>query len=213
LIRIIEAKDQYTSTHSERVTEIAVLFGEKLKLEKSRLRDLRLAGLLHDVGKVAVPVGSLTKPASLTDSEYSEVRMHAIYSAQIVEGIENAATIADVVRYHHERWDGKGYPEGLKGEDIPELSRILSIADAFDSMFGGRAYKSALAIDEVIEELQANSGTQFAPEPTAAFIRALREDETFRRQIFSLYKDDVEESTHEGAKEDSEDFVANGTLS
>lgn len=188
LVRIIEVKDDYTHSHSERVTEVAVLLAKKLSFDRGKMRILRLAGLLHDVGKVAAPAELLKKPENLTESEYKQLRRHASYSARVVEGIQNAEPVARIVRHHHERWDGTGYPDELSGEDIPLASRILSVADAFDSIFGGRPYKSAASLDEVVEEIRNNCGSQFDPQIALGFVHALREDKAFRSNIFEVYQ-------------------------
>jgi len=187
LVSIIELKDQYTRTHSERVTEVAMCLGELLGLSASQLRDLRLSGLLHDLGKVGTPADVLKKPRKLTDSEYESVKLHPAYSARIVASIEGGESILAAVRHHHERWDGAGYPDGLAGEGIPLLARILAIADAFDSMFGGRPYRGPLAEEEVLAEIERCAGTQFDPHCASEFVKAFRSEPRFRAKIRAAY--------------------------
>jgi len=187
LVGIIEIKDQYTRTHSERVTEVAMRLGELVGLEPSDLRDLRLAGLLHDVGKVGTPADLLKKPSKLTESEYESFKLHPTYSARIIASIEGAGVIAAAVRHHHERWDGTGYPDGLAGEAIPLLARILAVADAFDSMFGGRAYKPPMEESQIVAEFRRTSGTQFDPSLAGAFVRAFTVQPRFRDSIRICY--------------------------
>ena len=187
LVRILEVKDGYTRTHSERVTELAVAIGGVVGLGEAEMRDLRLAGLLHDIGKVAIPMEILTKPSRLTDSEYVQIKMHVTYSSQIVAGIEHAEPIGAILRCHHERWDGRGYPDGLAGEDIPLLGRILAVADSFDSMYGGRSYKDAMSDTDVLAELADKAGTQFDPDLAKQFNEAYGNDVSFRQSVERLY--------------------------
>jgi len=151
------------------------------------MRDLRLAGLMHDVGKIGVKSDVLSKPSGLTHSEYENMKQHAAAGARIIGSVKNADKIASAVKYHHEQWDGKGYPDGLAGEAIPLLARILAIADAFDSMYAGRPYKNQLARTEVLSELEAGKGGQFDPRLCTAFIRAFSSDAAFQRKIRAVY--------------------------
>lgn len=201
LVRIIEAKDRYTRSHSERVTGVAQQLAIAISLPEAQIRDLSLAGLLHDVGKVATPIEILNKPGKLTESEFTHVKLHATHSAQIVSGIENAEGIVPAVRHHHEKWDGTGYPDGLAGEDIPLLARILAVADAFDSMFGGRTYKDPMGEDDVLAEIELNSGTQFDPHLATEFVNAYRSDTRFKTRVTKLYAEDV------ASKQDSRETV------
>jgi len=188
MVKTVETKDEYTRSHSERVTDVAMHLGVLCGLGREELRVLRLAGLLHDIGKVAVDARILKKPTTLTDSEFRDIRLHPVNSANIVATIDNADRIVRAVRHHHERWDGAGYPDGLAGDAIPLKARILSIADAFDSMVAGRCYREAMPIDKIIEEFQNGRGTQFAPELVDKFVEALRTDSDFRRKIKIIYR-------------------------
>ncbi len=187
LVKIIETKDRYTHTHSERVTEVALRLGELAGLDAVQMRDLRLSGLLHDVGKVGTPADVLKKPRRLTESEYENVKLHPSYSARIVASIKGAEVIAKAVEHHHEKWDGSGYPHGLAGEDIPLLARILSLADAFDSMFGGRSYRGPCGEEHVLAEIAGNSGTQFDPRLAGEFVEAFSSAPGFRDSICRAY--------------------------
>jgi len=187
LVGIIEIKDQYTRTHSERVTEVALCLGRLLGLKGGELRDLRLCGLLHDLGKVGTPADVLKKPRRLTDSEYEIVKLHPSHSAKIVASIEGAQSIVAGVRHHHEKWDGTGYPDGLAGEDIPLMARILALADAFDSMFAGRPYRDPLPEEEVLAEIERHGGTQFDPRCASQFVQAFRNDPRFRSNVCRAY--------------------------
>jgi len=196
LINLLEVKDEYTYSHSERVTAVALRIGELLELDKWRMRDLELAGLLHDVGKLAVRVDILQKPSSLTDSEYELVKQHPATGAAILQTVENAERIAAAVRHHHEWWDGSGYPDGVAGEDIPQLARILALADAFDSMAAGRPYRAVMPESEIVAELSRGSGTQFDPELAGLFVAALQSDPDFRRRIEPIYARRGQEPSH-----------------
>jgi putative nucleotidyltransferase with HDIG domain len=187
LVNIIESNDEYTRSHSERVTEVALRMGKLLGLDPPLMRDLRLAGLLHDVGKIAVPGEVLRKSTSLTTSEYSSIREHAEHGAQVVASIENAEQTAAAVRHHHERWDGSGYPDGLAGENIPLLARILCIADAYDSMFAGRTYRKRMPLEGVLAEIKQNGGTQFDPNIVKTFADALDKDGSFAGKLTGAY--------------------------
>jgi putative nucleotidyltransferase with HDIG domain len=188
IIGLVEVKDQYTYGHSERVTAVALRTSELLPGRNLDMRDIEIAGLLHDVGKLAVRLDILRKPDSLTDSEYEAVKQHPVTGAAILNHVDNAETIAAGIRHHHEWWNGAGYPDELAGEDIPLLARILTIADSFDSMASERPYKKVLPRDEIMAELAKGSGTQFDPTIVKLFADALRTDEAFRSRINAIYR-------------------------
>jgi len=174
LTAVIDAKDPYTAGHSERVARISSLIGEKMGLAQSTLGDLYLAGLLHDIGKIGIPDAVLMKPGKLTPEEYEEVKQHPVIGDRIVASIKPFDRLRSAVRSHHERHDGKGYPDGLAGNAIPVLARVISMADAVDAMMSPRRYRPALSplsIDAVIER---ETGKQFCPHVVAAFL-AIRE--------------------------------------
>ena len=161
----MEAKDLYTFGHSERVSQYAVALAKHLPEYKheQKLKHLRLSGLLHDIGKINMPEHILTKPTSLTDKEYEIIKTHTSLGAQMVEKVEGLKGLKNGVLYHHERWDGKGYPTGSKGHSIPLEARILAIADAFDAMTSTRAYRQELPVEEAFRRLDDGIGTQFDP--------------------------------------------------
>jgi len=133
----------------------------------------------YDIGKIGIPEDILNKPGLLTEEEYRIVQRHPVISAEILERFEHLRELAHIVRYHHERWDGKGYPEGLSGEEIPIESRILAVADAFDAMTSDRPYRKALKLEKAIEEIRKNKGKQFDPDIVEVFIDViLRKDMT-----------------------------------
>jgi len=173
LSEAIDAKSPWTRRHSERVTEYALIIGKAMGMDERELEDLRIAGLLHDIGKIGIYDALLEKPGRLTDEEFEVVKAHPEESARLLSSIRQLRHIIPWIRHHHERWDGKGYPEGLKGEDIPIHSRILAVADTFDSMTADRPYRRTPGREKAIEELKRCSGTQFDPKVVEVFVREL----------------------------------------
>lgn len=169
----VEAKDTYTRGHSDRVSAYSVLLGEKLGLSEKELNDLKIGGLFHDIGKIGVPDSILLKDSKLTDDEYSEIKNHPAIGAHILSNATIFSDIIPIVKHHHERFDGFGYPGKLKGEEIPYLARITAVADAFDAMTSKRTYRNSLSLDVVKAELEKCKGTQFDPECANAFLDIL----------------------------------------
>jgi putative nucleotidyltransferase with HDIG domain len=167
----VDEKDSYTARHSLGVTNWAHLIGVAAGLTPVEQATLERAGLLHDIGKIGVPESVLLKPDRLTEEEFAQIRQHPEAGARILETIPFLDDIVNVVRYHHERWDGRGYPEGLAGEQIPYLARVLAVADAYDAMTTDRPYREAISADEARRELLACSGSQFDPDVVALFVR------------------------------------------
>ncbi len=188
LISLVEIKDKYTYGHSERVTALCLRIAELCGLERSQIRDLELAGLLHDVGKLAIRLDVLQKPASLTDSEYQAIQQHPVTGAAILANVDNAEHIASAIRHHHERWNGRGYPDGLAGEDIPLLARILTLGDTFDAMASNRPYQDMLPREEIVTEIESESGEQFDAHLVDLLVTALREDEAFINRVNVIYR-------------------------
>jgi diguanylate cyclase (GGDEF)-like protein/putative nucleotidyltransferase with HDIG domain len=168
----VDAKDSYTRSHCQTVSQLCVLIATELGLGPERLARLRLAGLLHDVGKIGIPDSILKKPAALTDVEYDQMKTHSVLGAAILEAAE-MPTEADWVRHHHERLDGAGYPDGLAGAEIPLESRIILVADAFEAMTSDRPYRMAPGQSYAVDELRRHAGTQFDPEIVEALVRRL----------------------------------------
>ena len=169
----VEAKDTYTRGHSDRVSAYSYLIGKYLNLSEEDLKRLKLGGLFHDIGKIGVPDSILLKTERLTDDEYSEIKNHPSIGAHILSNASMFQDIIPIVKHHHERYDGKGYPGQLQGENIPYLARITAIADTFDAMTSKRAYRDPLPIEVVKEEFQKNSGTQFDPQIVPVFLDIL----------------------------------------
>ncbi|MCG3179239.1 MAG: Cyclic di-GMP phosphodiesterase response regulator RpfG [Phycisphaerae bacterium] len=163
LVLAVEAKDPYTRRHSEQVAHYAVNLARALNLTPSAVEQIRVAALLHDVGKIAVPDHVLTKPSRLTDQEFGFIRNHPVVGAQILGSITFLRDEAVIVRHHHERWDGGGYPDGLTGEETPFAARIICVADCMDAMLMARVYKSGYSAPQMLGELAAGAGSQFDP--------------------------------------------------
>jgi putative two-component system response regulator len=164
LVAAIEAKDRYTAGHSRKVAELAVRFAEVMGLAETDIFAVRLAGMMHDVGKIGIPEHILMKPTKLSTAEWEIMRQHPIIGADIVGQIADLRYVAKVVRAHHERWDGSGYPDGLKEDTIPFLSRIMYICDAYDALRADRAYRSGLSIEQTLTIIHSLAGTHFEAE-------------------------------------------------
>ncbi len=169
----VEAKDTYTRGHSDRVSEYSVLIGEELGLSEDELKTLRIGGLFHDIGKIGIPDSILQKESKLTDDEYSQIKNHPSIGAHILQDATIFKDIIPIVKYHHEKYDGTGYPCRLKGEDIPYMARIAAVADTFDAMTSKRSYRDALSLDYVKSEFERCSGTQFDPNIAKVFLDIL----------------------------------------
>jgi diguanylate cyclase (GGDEF)-like protein len=175
LIEPLESRDPYIGDHLRAVSRIALRIGLKLSLPSDQLDALTLAALLHDVGKIGVPDRILQKPGRLTDEEYRIIKRHPVLGARMLASVRELAPAAAAVRHHHERFDGRGYPEGLQGEDIPLAARIISVVDAFDSMVRGRPYGYGISRKAALEEIEDNSGTQFDPRVVKALLEVVWE--------------------------------------
>lgn len=172
----VEAKDTYTRGHSDRVSAYSVLIGEKLGLSSEDINTLKVGGLFHDIGKIGVPDSILLKNAKLTDEEYSEIKNHPAIGAHILSNATIFKDVIPVVKHHHERYDGNGYPGKLKGEEIPFLARISAVADAFDAMTSRRTYRDSMDLDFVKTEIERCKGTQFDPACADAFLDILNNE-------------------------------------
>ncbi len=169
LSKVIDAKDPYTRGHSARVAKLAVALARQMKWAEDRVNLFQYVAMIHDVGKVAIPEAILKKPGKLTPTELQEMEQHAPIGSDVIKNITFFQDGAAIIRHHHERWDGTGYPSGLKGESIPLGSRILAIADSFDAMISDRPYRKALPPLEALEEIRSGAGSQFDPKVVKAF--------------------------------------------
>jgi putative nucleotidyltransferase with HDIG domain len=174
LSETISAKSQWTRGHLDRVSNFAVNIGKEMGLNEKDVKNLELASLLHDIGKIGTYEAILNKPEKLTEDEFNLIKLHAGKGAEMLSTIKQLKEIVPSIKYHHERYDGKGYPDGLKGEEIPILSRILCVADAVDSMLADRPYRKGMAMREIVAELRKGSGTQFDPLVITAFLKTLK---------------------------------------
>ena len=172
----IENLDPYTRSHSERVSEYVVLLGKKVGLSNEDLEKLKIGALCHDIGKNKISESILQKETKLTDNEFSEIKKHVYFGANIIEESSIMKDIVPIVKFHHEKYDGTGYPNNLAGDNIPYLARITTIADCFDAMTTKRAYKDSMSIENAIAEFQKYKGSQFDPELTNAFLDILEND-------------------------------------
>jgi HD-GYP domain-containing protein (c-di-GMP phosphodiesterase class II) len=169
LVTSIHLRDHYTKEHSMNVSRLAVRIAEALHCSDNEIKSLELASMLHDIGKIAIPDNILLKKGRLTDEEYTVIKGHPIIGEDILKPVALMDTERTIIRHHHERWDGGGYPDGLSKEEIPFLSRILSVADSFDAMTSDRPYRTALSTDAAIDELQRNSHSQFDGDVVGTF--------------------------------------------
>lgn len=169
LAKAIDVKDKYTFDHSEKIAKYAMAIADHFRLSESDKQDLYAAALLHDIGKIGVRDSVLFKPGKLTADEYEEIKKHSILGVKILEPLEGMKGVARLVLYHQEKYDGSGYPQGLKGEEIPLGSRILSVVDAFHAMTSDRVYRKAMSVDWAKEELERYKGIQFDPKVVEAF--------------------------------------------
>jgi HD-GYP domain-containing protein (c-di-GMP phosphodiesterase class II) len=170
LANIIEEKDLYTGGHCERVMIYSMMIGEALKIGEQEKSDLQFGSILHDIGKIGVPEYILHKKERLTQEEYEKIKEHPEIGYQLLSNLDFLDSSRRIIYEHHERVDGKGYPRGLKGDDIHFLAKIVCVADAFDAMTSNRAYRAVMSVDDALKELVANKGTQFDAEIVDAFI-------------------------------------------
>lgn len=182
LVKAIEAKDKYTKGHSQRVASLAMLIGKLMNFPSDRMRRLEMAAVLHDVGKIGLPETILNKVGPLTETEYETIKVHVSKGFEIVSEIQNMREISEIIRYHHEKWDGTGYPDKLLMKEIPLESRIISVVDTYDAITSDRPYRKGLGHDYAIDEIRKNIGIQFDPFIAELFITIEKE------KIFKITK-------------------------
>lgn len=175
IVNIIDAKDEYTKGHSQRVSEYSAAIARELGYSEEEIANVRYVALMHDIGKIGIPDAILKKPDRLDAEEFATMKQHVTIGAGILHENHMINDLEIGARYHHEKFDGSGYAEGLKGENIPEIARIIGLADTYDAMTTNRVYRKRLTDQEVITELRENSGTQFDPKLVELFLRLLEE--------------------------------------
>ncbi|MBR6627226.1 MAG: response regulator [Lachnospiraceae bacterium] len=188
LTEAVDAKDRYTSGHSKRVAKYARMIAERMGKSKEEQDDIFRAGLLHDVGKIRIPAEIINKPGKLTDEEYNTIKLHPVAGYHILRGISDNDFIAVAAKYHHERYDGTGYPNGLFGSNIPEVARILGVADSYDAMTSNRSYRKVLPQDVVRSEIQNGIGSQFDPEVARIMLNMIDEDKDYTLKQYDVMK-------------------------
>ncbi|MBQ4069561.1 MAG: HD-GYP domain-containing protein [Lachnospiraceae bacterium] len=180
LANTIDAKDSYTNGHSTRVAEYSVMIAKRMGYIGEKLEHLYYAAVLHDIGKIGVPREIINKPSRLTDEEYAMIKSHPVTGSNILKEVTEIPDISIGAKYHHERYDGKGYPDGLSGTDIPEIARIIGVADAYDAMTSKRSYRDTLEQEVVRKEIINGKGTQFDPEIAEVMLELIDEDMEYR---------------------------------
>ena len=186
ILKALDQKDHYTFGHSMRVTYFALAVGKELNLTPEKEYELELSALFHDIGKIGIPDRVLNKPARLDDEEFLIMKQHPVKSAEILSGFAGFENVAKAAKHHHERFDGRGYPDGLKGDEIPTFSRIILIADTFDAMTSTRPYRKGLPYQVAFEELTQFSGSQFDPELVKLFIKAMEREDSKQESSFYI---------------------------
>ncbi|MBA9007480.1 HD superfamily phosphohydrolase YqeK [Actinomadura cellulosilytica] len=197
LCQAVETKDYYTRGHSERVSRGSVMIAQEIGMRPDRVEAIRYAGMLHDVGKLGVPTKVLQKDGPLTEEEFAAIQLHPMRGLEIVREIGFLDEALAGIMHHHERMNGRGYPMGLAGDEIPEFARVISVADAFDSMTSNRSYRAARSKEEAIEELRRGAGDHFDPVMVEAFLRALERHGWEPPEPVVPPEDDVVETTQQ----------------
>lgn len=185
LLELLEIHDFYTRGHSQNVATLTREIAKEMKLSEKGVRNAYWAGLIHDIGKTLIPDSILNKKSDLSAEEFENIQKHPLWGYQILKNSQELKELARYVLYHHERWDGKGYPEGLKKDKIPLISQIISVADGWDAMRSKRAYRDALSYNIAIKEIEENSGRQFSPVAAKALLNVLRVNKSFEHKYYS----------------------------
>ena len=192
----LDAKDEYTHGHSMRVTLYSIILAKTIQVAENQLEMIEISGLLHDIGKIAIPQAILCKAGKLSDEEFMIMKTHPVNSEKLISSIKKLENIAPGIKHHHERWDGRGYPDNLAGENIPFSARIIAIADTYDAMTSTRSYRKALSHEIAIDEIKKCAGSQFDPELAQKFveiediIKAAKDNpDEYYLKYSSLYKE------------------------
>ena len=190
IAKAVDAKDERTSQHSQRVSQYSVMIAKELGFDDHECENLRRAALMHDIGKIGIPDNILNKPARLTDEEYAVMKSHVTRGSEILKDFTLIKDVVAGARYHHERYDGRGYPDGLKGEEIPQYGRIIGVADAFDAMTANRVYRKQMDFDYVLNEMKKGRGTQFDPQVVDIMLRLIDEGKIDLNALYPVKTDE-----------------------
>jgi PAS domain S-box-containing protein len=182
IIKIMEMYDLYTKGHSENVARLASAIAKEMNLSKQTIKNTYWAGLVHDIGKLLIPLNILNKQEKLTEQEFELIKKHPVWGSKALNSSKILKPIAKYLLYHHERWDGKGYPEGLRANEIPLISQILGVADAWDAMLSKRSYRSSLSFEQALDQIKTNKGSQFSPQVVDSFIKIIKNDKIEKLQ-------------------------------
>jgi HD-GYP domain-containing protein (c-di-GMP phosphodiesterase class II) len=183
MVKILESKDEYTRHHSHEVAKMSRMLGRRKGLSEEELDRLMVAAVFHDFGKIGIPEEVLNKPNYLTDEEFSIMKQHPVIARDILSALDFFSDLLPAITHHHERWDGRGYPDGLRGEEIPLWGRIIAIADAFNTMASVRTYKDPMTPDGIVKQLKSGRGSQFDPELVEILLVILEEEKTQKRAL------------------------------
>ena len=186
ILKALDCKDHYTFGHSMRVAYFSLVTGREMGLKEEEMKELELSAMFHDIGKIGTPDQVLNKPSRLTEEEFAVMKQHPELTYEILSEYSIFETVAKNARHHHERFDGRGYPAGLKGEDIPLYARIILIADTFDAMTSTRVYRKGLSYDVAFEELRQFTGSQFDPKCVEAFVQGMAKEELKGEEEFLI---------------------------
>ena len=201
IAKAVDAKDERTSQHSQRVAQYSVMIAEKLGFSSHDLESLRRTALMHDIGKIGIPDAILNKPARLTDEEYAIMKSHTIQGAKILSDFTLLDHVIEGAEFHHERYDGRGYPKGLQGEEIPLYARIIGVADAFDAMTANRVYRKQMDFGYVLGELEKGRGSQFDPAFVDILLKLIRDGVIDLNKLYGVHTDEAEEQKEEAKPE------------
>jgi putative nucleotidyltransferase with HDIG domain len=171
----VDAKDHYTYGHSQRVTEYVISMAEEMRLDPEMKKVAEAAAVIHDIGKIGIREEILLKPGRLTDDEFTEIKKHPVTGSDMVKPIEFLSALAPLIYYHHQHYNGGGYPDKITGEDIPLVARMITVADSYDAMVSDRPYRKGLPEETALKELKRCSGTQFDPDLVTIFLKIIRD--------------------------------------
>ena len=202
IAKAVDAKDERTSQHSARVSHYSAMIAHELGFPEADCENLRKTALMHDIGKIGIPDSILNKPARLTDEEYTQMKTHTTRGAEILKDFTLLDHVIEGALYHHERYDGRGYPQGLKGEDIPINARIIGVADAFDAMTANRVYRKQMDFGYVLNELEKGKGTQFDPQIVDVLLKLINDGKINLNKLYGIKPEDMQPKPGESKKED-----------